>query len=155
VIRLRSEAWQIAGAGFAALGVVTMFVAIRRASGSHNVVDVFFTAVGFGIAIAGISLAASSVTLAPGLVVVMNGWRRHRIPIDEVVGIGIAGIGDRRGGVPGEPPPRATWVVRIDTTSGSVLAAGLLANRKPQQREQLLAKAEMVARHCGVGRSPA
>jgi hypothetical protein len=132
-----------------------MFVAIRRVSDSHNVVDVFFAVVGFAIAFAGISLAASSVTLAPGALVVVNGWRRHRIPIDEVVAIGIAGIGDRRGGAPGDPPPRATWVVRIDTTSGSLLAVGLLANRKTQQREQLLEKAEMVARHCGVGRSPA
>jgi hypothetical protein len=155
VIRLRSEAWQLAGAAVAALGVVTMFVAIRRVADSHNVVDVFFTVVGFAIAVAGISLAASSVTLEPGVLVVVNGWRRHRIPVDQVVGIGIAGIGDRRGAGPGEPPPRATWIVRIDTMSGSVLAAGLLANRKAEQREQLLEKAEMVARHCGVGRSPA
>jgi hypothetical protein len=155
VIRLRSEPWQLAGAGIASLGVVAMFVAIRRVADAGNVVDVFFAVLGFAIAIAGIALVSSSVTLAPGLLVVVNGWRRHRIPIEEVVGIGIAGIGDRRGAGPGEPPPRATWIVRIDTTSGSVLAAGLLANRKQQQREQLLEKAELVARHCGVGRSPA
>jgi hypothetical protein len=155
VIRLRSEPWQLAGGAVACLGLVAVIVAIRRLSDARNVVDLFFALLGAAIAFAGISLVASSVILAPGVVVIVNGWRRHRIPVDDVVGVGIAGIGDRRGAGPGELPPRATWVVRVDTTSGSILTAGLLANRKPQQREQLLAKAEMLARHCGVSPSSA
>ena len=155
MIRLRSEQWQLAGGGVACLGLVAMVVAIRRYGDSHSVIDVFFAALGFAIAVAGVGLAVSSVTLATGELIVTNGWRRHRIPVDEVVGVGIAGIGDRRGADPGGLPPRATWVVRIDTTHGSLLALGLMANRKPLQREQLLTKAEMVARHCGVVRGPA
>jgi hypothetical protein len=155
VIRLRSEQWQLAGGGVACLGLVATIVAIRRLGDARNVVDLFFAALGIVILGAGIALAASSVTLEPGRVVVANGWRRHRVAIEDVVGVAIEGLGDRRGAGPGELPPRATWVLRIDTTTGSLLCFGLMANRKPRQRDQLLSKAQVVARHCGVARGTA
>ena len=149
-VRLRSGEWRLAGVAAIALGVVVTVIAASRWTEQRSFVDVFFAGVGIAIAVTGLLLSISSVRLVPGHVVVVNGWRRYVMANDEVDGVSIVGIGDRRGAEEGEPPPRATWVVQIDRDEGPILAFGLLANRKDVHRARLRDDVEQIAMHCGL-----
>jgi hypothetical protein len=149
-VRLRSNEWRLAGVAGVALGVVVAVVAVSNWTEQRSFIDIFFAAVGVGIAVTGLMLSVSSVELTPGYVVIVNGWRRRVFELDEVDGVSIVGIGDRRGAEAGQPPPRATWVVQIETLRGPIIAFGLMANRKDVNRERLRDEVERIARHCGL-----
>ena len=149
-VRLRSNEWRLAGVAAVALGVVVAVVASSRWTEQRSFVDVFFVGVGIAIAATGLLLSVSSVELTPGFVVIVNGWKRRVFAIDEIGGVSIVGIGDRRGAEEGQPPPRATWVVQIDTADEAIIAFGLLANRKDVNRARLRDEVERIAAHCGL-----
>ncbi len=153
-VRLRSNEWRLAGVAAIALGIIVSVVAVSNWTEQRSFIDLFFAVVGIGIAVTGLLLSVSSVELTPGYVVIVNGWRRRVFELDEVDGVSIVGIGDRRGAEEGQPPPRATWVVQLDTLHGPILAFGLLANRKDVNRARLRDVVEQIARHCGLVAGP-